>query len=46
MVMTSTQVDEDSQHFYRKIGYKECGGFTMDIPGFEQPMEMIMSKPL
>ena len=46
MVMTSTQVDEDAQHFYRKIGYKECGGFTLDIPGYEQPMEMIMSKPL
>ena len=46
MVMTSTQVNEDAQHFYRKIGYKECGGFTLDIPGFEQPMEMIMSKPL
>ena len=46
MVMTSTQVDESAQHFYRKIGYKECGGFTLDIPGFEQPMEMIMSKPL
>ena len=46
MVMTSTQVDENAQHFYRKIGYKECGGFTVDIPGYEQPMEMIMSKQL
>ena len=46
MVMTSTQVDETAQHFYRKIGYKECGGFTLDIQGFEQPMEMIMIKPL
>ena len=46
MAMTSTQVDENAQHFYRKIGYKECGGFTLDIPGFEQPMEMIMSKAL
>lgn len=46
MVMTSTQVDEDAQHFYRKIGYKDCGGFTVDIPGYEQPMEMIMNKPL
>ena len=42
----STQVDEDAQHFYRKIGYKDCGGFTVDIPGFEQPMEMFMSKKL
>lgn len=46
MVMTSTQVDEEAQHFYRKLGYKDCGGFTVDIPGFEQPMEMFMSKGL
>lgn len=44
MVMTSTRVDEDAQHFYRKLGYKDCGGFTIDIPGYEQPMEMFMSK--
>lgn len=44
MLMTSTQVDEDAQHFYRKLGYKDCGGFTVDIPGYEQPMEMFMSK--
>ena len=44
MAMTSTQVDENAQHFYRKLGYKDCGGFTLDIPGFEQPMEMFMSK--
>ena len=31
MVMTSTQVDEEAQHFYRKLGYKDCGGFTVDI---------------
>ena len=46
MVMTSTQVDEEAQHFYRKLGYKDCGGFTVDIPGFEQPMEMFLSKGL
>lgn len=46
MVMVSTQVDEDAQHFYRKLGYKDCGGFTVDIPGYEQPMELIMSKGL
>nr|MCR4847166.1 GNAT family N-acetyltransferase [Eubacterium sp.] len=42
MLMTSTQVDEDAQHFYRKLGYKDAGGFIVDVPGFEQPMEMIM----
>lgn len=46
MMMTSTQVDEEAQHFYRKLGYKDCGGFTVDIPGFEQPMEMFLSKGL
>lgn len=46
MVMVSTQVDEEAQHFYRKIGYKDCGGFIVDIPGYEQPMELIMIKAI
>ncbi len=46
MVLVSTQVDEEAQHFYRKLGYKDCGGFTIDIPGYEQPMEMFLSKRL
>lgn len=46
MVMTSTQVDEDAQHFYRKLGYKDCGALVMDIPHFEQPMEMFFSKAI
>ena len=46
MIMTSTQVDEEAQHFYRKLGYKDCGGLIIDIPGFEQPMELLMSKKL
>lgn len=44
MVLTSTQVDEMAQHFYRKMGYKDCGGFVVDIPGYEQPMELFMIK--
>ena len=44
MLLTSTQVDEEAQHFYRKLGYKDCGGFVIDVPGFEQPMEMLMIK--
>lgn len=44
MLMASTQVDEDAQHFYRKLGYKDSGGFVVDVPGYEQPMEMIMIK--
>ena len=46
LVMTSTQADEEGQHFWRKLGYKDCGGFTVDVPGYEQPMEMIMIKAL
>ena len=46
MVMISTQVDENAQHFYRKLGYKDCGGFNLDIPGYEQPMELFMSKKI
>ncbi len=46
MVMTSTQVDESAQHFYRKLGYKDCGCLVLDIPGFEQPLEMFMVKEL
>ena len=44
MLFTSTQVDEEAQHFYRKLGYKDCGGFVIDIPGYEQPMELFMVK--
>ena len=44
MVLTSTQVDEEAQHFYRKLGYKDCGGIIMDIPKHEQPMEMFLVK--
>ena len=46
MIMTSTQVDEAAQHFYRKLGYKDCGGFVVDLPGYEQPMELIMVKAI
>ena len=44
MVMVSTQVDEDAQHFYRKLGYKDAGGLLIDIPGYSQPMELFMVK--
>lgn len=46
MVMVSTQVNEEAQHFYRKLGYKDCGGLTVDVPGYEQPMELFMVKLL
>ena len=46
LVMTSTQSDEEAQHFYRKLGYKDCGGLTLPFPGYEQPMELILAKKL
>lgn len=45
-VMTSTQVDEMAQHFYRKMGYKDCGALVLDIPALAQPMEMFLIKAL
>ncbi|MGB8454734.1 MAG: GNAT family N-acetyltransferase [Anaerocolumna sp.] len=46
MIMTSTQVDEDAQHFYRKTGYQDSGGLIINIPNFEQPMEMFFTKAI
>lgn len=46
MVLISTQVDEGAQHFYRKLGYKDCGGLVIDIPRYAQPMEMFMVKAI
>ena len=46
MVMTSTQVDEEAQHFYRKLGYMDRGGIFLDNTPYEQPQEMFMIKTL
>ncbi len=42
LLMTSTMANEDAQHFYRKIGYREIGGFVLP----NEPMELIMTKSL
>lgn len=41
-VLLSTQVDEKAQHFYRKLGYRDCG--CLNLEG--QAMEMFMRKTL
>lgn len=46
MVMTSTQVDEEAQRFYRKLGYVDKGCLLLDNTPFEQPQEMFMIKIL
>lgn len=45
-VMTSTNSDEQAQHFYRKLGYKDCGCLILDIPKMEQPTELFFIKSL
>jgi len=46
MIMTSTQVDEDAQHFYRKVGFQDAGGLLINIPKYEQPIEMFFIKEI
>ncbi|MBQ8092771.1 MAG: GNAT family N-acetyltransferase [Clostridia bacterium] len=46
LVMTSTQADEQAQHFYRRLGYADCGGFTLPFPEYQQPLELILAKKL
>ena len=46
MLLTLTQADENVQHFYRKLGYKDCGGFVIDIFGYAQPMELFFIKSI
>lgn len=46
MVMTSTQVDEHAQHFYRKLGYQDSGGLIINIPKYKQPMEVFFTKEI
>lgn len=42
LVLTSTQADEQAQHFYRALGYVDTGGFV--LPG--EPFELILTKQL
>jgi len=41
-VLTSTQSNEEAQHFYRKMGYKEIGGFKY----LDEAIEIIFYKKL
>ena len=41
-VMTSTQANEGAQHFYRRLGYTDVGGFL--LPG--EAYELILHKEL
>lgn len=46
MVMTSTNVDEHAQHFYRKLGYIDKGALFLDNTPYEQAQELLMIKVL
>ena len=46
LLMTSTQANEEAQHFYRTLGYKDCGCLVMDMPGYEQPLEVFLAKKI
>ncbi|MEY8414478.1 GNAT family N-acetyltransferase [Lachnospiraceae bacterium 62-26] len=46
MALLSTQVNEESQHLYRKLGYVDCGGLVFHNTPFDQPMEMFFRKVL
>ena len=45
-VLVSTQSDEEAQHFYRKLGYRDCGCLLLDRPGHEQPAELFLLTDL
>ena len=46
MTLISTQVDERSQHLYRRLGYVDCGGLVLHGTPFDQPMELFLRKVL
>jgi ribosomal protein S18 acetylase RimI-like enzyme len=41
-VLTSTMSNEAAQHFYRKLGYVDCGALLLPA----EPLEIILLKPL
>ena len=41
-VLASTLSNEEAQHFYRKLGYNEIGGFKL----LEEPFEIIFHKKI
>jgi ribosomal protein S18 acetylase RimI-like enzyme len=42
MVMTSTLANEQAQHFYRKLGYKDAGSLLLE----DEPLEIIFTKSI
>lgn len=42
LIMTSTLSNENSQHFYRKLGYKDAGSLLLE----DEPLEIIFTKKI
>lgn len=46
ILLTSTRADELSQHFYRSLGYKDCGCLLIDSGQYAQPAELFLVKKI
>ncbi len=46
MVLLSTQADETAQHFYRRLGYQDCGCLVLSDCPLAQPAELFFCKTL
>lgn len=42
ITLTSTQINEDGQYFWRKMGYADCGSFTLP----RETTELILQKSI
>jgi len=42
LVMTSTLANEEAQHFYRKLGYKDAGCLLLE----DEPLEILLTKKI
>lgn len=42
LVLTSTLANEQAQHFYRKLGYKDSGSLLLE----NEPLEIIFTKEI
>lgn len=42
LVLVSTQANEEAQHFYRKLGYRDCGSLILS----KDPTELFLAKSL
>jgi ribosomal protein S18 acetylase RimI-like enzyme len=42
LVMTSTLANEETQHFYRKLGYRDAGCLLLE----NEPLEILLTKIL